>query len=45
MHGSINIKLINAKQAIEIQAYKNSKIKLQKTNAAIGLTRLAGIKN
>ena len=35
MHGSMNIKFINAKQAIEIHAYKNTKIKLYKTNAAI----------
>jgi len=35
MHGSMNIKFINAKQATEIHAYKNTKRKLYKTNAAI----------
>jgi hypothetical protein len=35
MHGSMNIKFVNAKQAIEIHAYKNTKTKLYKTNAAI----------
>jgi len=30
-----DIKFINAKQAIEIHAYKNTKRKLYKTNAAI----------
>jgi hypothetical protein len=35
MHGSMNIKFMNAKQATEIHAYKNTKRKLYKTNAAI----------
>jgi len=35
MHGSTNIKFINAKKAIEVYAYKNIKRKLYKTNAAI----------
>jgi len=35
MHGSMNIKFINAKQATEIKAYKNTKRKLYKTNANI----------
>jgi len=35
MHGSMNIKFINAKQAKEVHAYKNIKRKLYKTNAAI----------
>jgi len=35
MHGSMNIKFINAQQAIEIHAYKNTKRKLYKKNAAI----------
>jgi len=35
MHGSTNIKFINARQATEIHAYKNTKRKLYKTNAAI----------
>jgi len=35
MHGSMNIKFINAKQAIDIHAYKNTRRKLYKTNTAI----------
>ena len=35
MHGSMNVKFINAKQATEVHAYKNIKRKLYKTNAAI----------
>jgi hypothetical protein len=35
MHGSMDIKFINAKQATEIHAYKNTKRILYKTNAAI----------
>jgi len=35
MHGSMNIKFINAKQATDVHAYKNIKRKLHKTNAAI----------
>ena len=35
MHGSMNIKFIKTKQATEIHAYKNTKRKLYKTNAAI----------
>ena len=35
MHGSMNIKLIKAKQAIDIRSYKNTKRKLYVTNAAI----------
>ena len=35
MHGSMNIKFINAKQAVDIHAYNNTKRKLYKTNAAI----------
>jgi len=35
MHGSMNIKFVNAKQAIEIHAYKNTKRKVYKTKAAI----------
>ena len=35
MHGSMNNKFVNAKQATEIHAYKNAKRKLYKTNAAI----------
>jgi hypothetical protein len=35
IHGSMNIKFINTKQATEIHAYKNTKRKLYKTNAAI----------
>ena len=35
MHGSMNNKFVNAKQATEIHAYKNIKRKLYKTKAAI----------
>ena len=35
MHGSMNIKFINAKQATETHGYKNTKRELYKTNAAI----------
>ena len=35
MHGSTNIKFTNAKEAIEVYAYKNIKRKLYKTNATI----------
>jgi len=35
MHGSMSIKFINSKQAIDIHAFKNTKRKLYKTNAAI----------
>jgi hypothetical protein len=35
MHGFMNIEIINSKQAVEIHAYKNTKRKLYKTNAAI----------
>jgi NOL1/NOP2/fmu family ribosome biogenesis protein len=35
MHGSTNIKYINATKAVDIQAYKNTKRKLYKTKAAI----------
>jgi len=35
----MNIKFINAKQATEIQAYKNTKRKLYKTNAAISFNK------
>jgi len=34
MHGSMNIKFINAKQAMDIHAYKNTKRKLYKMNTA-----------
>ena len=36
----MNIKYINAKQAIEIHAYMNTKRKLYKTNAAIRFNKL-----
>jgi hypothetical protein len=38
MHGSMNIQFINAKQAIEIHAYKNTKRKLTKLTQLSGLT-------
>ena len=39
MHGSMNIKFINAKQATDVHAYNNIKRKLYKTNAAIWLNK------
>jgi len=39
----INIKFINAKQAIEIHAYKNTKRKLYKTNTAIWFNKTCGV--
>jgi hypothetical protein len=35
MHGTMNLKFINAKQAKEVYEYKNTKHKLHKTTAAI----------
>jgi hypothetical protein len=35
MHGTTNLKFINAKQAGDIHAYKNIKQKLRKTRAVI----------
>ena len=40
MHGSMNTKFINAKQATEIHAYKNTKRKLYKTKAAIWFNKV-----
>jgi hypothetical protein len=39
MHESMNIKFIKAKQAIDIHAYKNTKKKMSKTNAAIWFSK------
>ena len=35
MHGTMNVRSVDAKQANEIYQYKNIKGKLYKTNAAI----------
>ena len=35
MHGQQNIKICHAKQAKQVQQYKNTKIKLYKSNAVI----------
>jgi len=35
MHGHMNVKFVNAKQAKEIYQYKNTKEKLYKTNVAV----------
>ena len=35
MHGTMNVKFINAKQVKEVYQYRNIKRKLYKTNAAI----------
>jgi hypothetical protein len=40
MHGTQNIKFIDAKQAKEIHQYKNTKHKLHKTIAAIWYNKL-----
>jgi hypothetical protein len=40
MHGPMNIKFINAKQAKETYQYRNIKGKLYKTNAAIWYNKL-----
>jgi hypothetical protein len=42
--GTGSIKIINAKQAIEIRAYNNTKESCTKRMQPFGLTRLAGIK-
>jgi hypothetical protein len=35
MHGNMNVKFVNAKQAKEIYQYRNTREKLYKTNAVI----------
>ena len=40
MHGPLNVKFINAKQAKQTYQYKNTKEKLCKTNAAIWYNRV-----
>jgi hypothetical protein len=35
MHGESSIKIVNAQQAKVLKNYKNSKVKLHKTNSAI----------
>jgi hypothetical protein len=44
MHGLMNIKFINAKQAKETYQYRNIKRKLYKTNAAIWYNKTCGEK-
>jgi hypothetical protein len=40
MHGTQNIKIIDAKQAKDIHQYQNTKRKLHKTTAAIWYNKL-----
>jgi hypothetical protein len=44
MHGSMSIKLIKAKQAVDIRACKNTKRKLFITNAVIWFNKTCGDK-
>jgi len=41
MHGPLNVKFANAKQAYEIHQYRNSKEKLHKSNAAIWCNKIS----
>jgi hypothetical protein len=40
MHGHINVKFVNAKQAKETYQHRNTKEKLYKTNAAIWYNKI-----
>ena len=40
MHGHMNVKFVNAKQAKEIYQYKNTKEKLYKTNVAVWYNKI-----
>jgi hypothetical protein len=40
MHGQQNIKICDAKQAKQVYQYKNTKIKLYKSNAAIWYNKI-----
>jgi len=40
MHGHMNIKFVNAKQAKETYQYRNTREKLYKTNAAIWYNKI-----
>jgi len=44
MHGQQNIKICVAKQAEQLHQYKNTKIKLYKSNAAIWCNKTCRIK-
>ena len=44
MHGQQNIKICDAKQTKQVQQYKNTKIKLCKSNAAIWYNKTCKIK-
>jgi len=44
MHGQQNIKICDAKQAKQINRYKNTKIKLYKSNAAIWYSKSCRVK-
>jgi hypothetical protein len=43
MHGEINIKYVNAQQAIFIYKYRNIKEKLQKTMASIWYNKICRV--
>jgi len=40
MHGPLNVKFVNVKQAKETYQYKNTKEKLHKTNTAIWYNKI-----
>jgi hypothetical protein len=40
MHGTMNVKFADAKQATDIYGYKNLKLKLLKTTAAIWFNKM-----
>ena len=44
MNGQQNFKIGDAKQAKQVHQYKNTKIKLYKSNAAIWYTNICSIK-
>ena len=45
MHGTQNVKLVNAQQAEQIHKYKNTKEKLYKCNMAIWYNKMCRQKN
>jgi len=44
MHGQQNIQICGAKEAMQVHQYKNTKIKLYKSNAAIWYNKTSRIK-
>ena len=45
MYCQQNLKMCDEKQAKQVHQYRNTKIKLYKSNAAIGITKPAGLNN